>query len=140
MKPPAFIKIARSARSRTTKRSPSRIDSPNVEMRGKSRGRSFQTNMAINIPTNRGPVLVKLGQFHQGADPAAAAADAVFTNHERFLDSNRNGALVLILDAFDEMGKASRSQSLNESFDALTGLSVRLRVSLSASDLRKSAD
>jgi serine/threonine-protein kinase len=70
--------------------------------------------------SRRAPVLVKLGQFHKGADPAAVAGVSAPSQENRFLEANRNGALVLILDAFDEMGKADPKQTLNESFERLT--------------------
>ncbi|HEY3740569.1 MAG TPA: SUMF1/EgtB/PvdO family nonheme iron enzyme, partial [Bryobacteraceae bacterium] len=67
---------------------------------------------------HRAPVMIKLGEFRDGADPAAIAAACPDRQH--FHDANRDGALVLILDAFDEMGKADPRQTLDESFSRLT--------------------
>jgi hypothetical protein len=67
--------------------------------------------------TGRTPVLVRLGEFRMGAD-AAKIAETVFGDKEKFLEANRRGDLVVILDAFDEMGKAP-GKTIDQAFEQL---------------------
>ena len=90
---------------------------------------SYRAGELVREHTKRTPVLVKLGQFHSKTaagvvvppiDHNAIATAAAPSQEEALLEANRNGALVLILDAFDEMGKADPAHTLTQSFKALT--------------------
>ena len=78
---------------------------------------SYRAEQLVRRHSTRTPVLVELGQsrFHKGADAGAIAAAAAPGDESRFLNANKDGQLVLILDAFDEMGKASPAQSIDSS-------------------------
>jgi formylglycine-generating enzyme required for sulfatase activity len=74
--------------------------------------------------TGRAPVLIRLGEFRTGAD-AAKVAETVFGDKDKFLEANRRGDLVVILDAFDEMGKdPNKKLTLDQTFERLRELVV----------------
>ena len=87
-------------------------------------GKSTFAKRAVNRVLKQGkrkPVLIELrrSEFEAGAGPDDLARVAAPNAPQGFLQASEQGALVVILDAFDEMGK-DPGQSLNESFIRLT--------------------
>ncbi len=89
-------------------------------------GKSSFARRAVNLTHARGkrrPLLIELRVFPDGAGKheifvhAAGGAE----KDEEIERANREGSLVLILDAFDEMG-LREGATINESFDALRRL------------------
>lgn len=74
---------------------------------------SHQARKALSDPTARRPVLIKLGSFSRYSN-IEGILGAMFTHDfpvrsfstRRFLEMNRSGRLLLILDGFDEMKHA----------------------------------
>ncbi len=85
-------------------------------------GKSWFAKRAVDrVKGNRKPVLIELRQdrFKAGAGPDDLARAVVSESDiEAFKRANREGSLVLILDAFDEMGLAE-GNSINDSFERL---------------------
>ena len=83
-------------------------------------GKTWFSYRAADLIEGRGrvPVVVPLGEFSEGADAAAVVKAVAPGNEAQFNEKTQRGEYVLILDAFDEMGRAA-GDTLDTSFEGL---------------------
>jgi len=88
-------------------------------------GKTWFSNRVYDLTRahgKRAPKIVRLGEFRQGAT-AETIVKRLAGDAALFRESNEKGDFVVILDAFDEMGKAP-GDTLNRAFEKLRHLVV----------------